>query len=59
MAEGTAAAGKAYLFGGSSTHSAGQVAEVSTIPLPGQWYFELDLNTATSWTGEIGLVSCR
>jgi hypothetical protein len=59
MGEAVAASGKAYLFGAGNGQAASQIAEVSTVPLPSQWWFQLNLNTATSWTGEIGMVSCR
>jgi len=43
---------------GSATAFAGTITEVLTVPVTNPMYVELDLNTATSWTGNISLHEC-
>ena len=47
-----------FLIGLPTGYSYGSLDESLNARLPGAWFLVLDLNTATSWTGEISLVDC-
>ncbi len=47
-----------WMIGLPTGYSYGSLDESLNARLPGAWFLVLDLNTATSWTGEISLVGC-
>ena len=59
FAEATAAADDILLVADMTAAEGGSVTAVADMHLPDTWYLLLDLNTATSWTGEISMVTCN
>lgn len=47
------------LVGTPSTYSGTQISETVTMPIQNPFTFQLDLNTATSWTGAITAEECH
>jgi len=58
-ASGTGAEDLVVAVGTTTAVDAAYVGDFMALPLPDLWYLLLDLNTATSWTGEISITSCR
>lgn len=47
-----------YLVGLPTGYAFDSLTESLNVRLSPRWYLKLDLNTATSWTGEISMVGC-
>jgi hypothetical protein len=47
-----------YLIGLPTGYAFDSLTESLNVRLSPNWYLKLDLNTATSWTGEISMVRC-
>jgi hypothetical protein len=54
----TGASDVVYLVGLSTGYAFDSLTESLNVRLSPRWYLKLDLNTATSWTGEISMVRC-
>ena len=55
---GVAAEDLVFMVGLPTGYAFDSLTESLNLRLPISWYLKLDLNTATSWTGEISMVGC-
>lgn len=58
-ADGTGVEDVVFILGVTTTVSGSEVDDTMAVPIADRFYLLLDLNTATSWTGEMSLVACN